>query len=279
MKMSKTIALLALPSLILLTFITPYGHAISVNYSWTGMVYSGTDPFYGGTVKAFTQGSTATLNMVISNNDGQYENITGAVAQFDWNGNYTAAGISTTYPIRINQNGQGVVQIQFTVPAATNFVTHSYTIILNYTLQYSPGTVRQRYNFGSGFAVYSSDQAGAISDMQQLGLLTSFGFGTTLCGSLGGSNFKTAQASAQCQKAQQLAALGQQQYATGDFSNAKKTLDSSLNSYNGAITTDSGQGSTDLVATTGTFLLGVGAAIGGIAAILFARRRISLPSK
>jgi hypothetical protein len=246
------------------------------------MQYSGIDPFYGQNVKGFTQGSLATLNLVIFNNDGQYENITAAMIQFDWNGNYTAAGISTTYPIRINQNSQSIIQIQFTVPSATNLVVHRYSYYINYTLQNSPTVARQNFqcgfypNFGcSGFVVYSADQAASISYIQQLGIMSGYG----LCGSNGNTNFKTAQASAACQRAQQLAAIGLQQYTTGDFSDSKTSLQNSLNSYNQAISTDSGQGSSDLVATTGTFLLGVGAAIGGIAAILFAKKRVSVPSK
>lgn len=280
MKISKTLILFALPALVLLTVVTPYGHAQSIQYNWAGMAYSGTDPFYNNNVKAFKQGTMATLNLIVTNFSGQYMNVTGAQAQFDWNGNYTAAGVTKTSPIRINQNNQGAVLIQFTVPAATNLVTHSYTITLNYTLQFSPGVNRQDFSFGSNFAAYSADQATAISEMQQLGLPSVFGFGTGLCGSFGTSNFKTARGNALCQQAQQQATQGMQQYSTGDFANSKITLQNAVNNWNAAISTDSGQGSTDLVATTGTFLLGVGATIGGIAAILFAKRRITpIPSK
>ncbi len=281
MKTSKTIALMALPALVLLAFITPYGHAQSIQSTWTGMAYSGTDPFYNTNVKAFKQGTMATLNLIVTNFDGQYMNVTGAEVQFDWNGNYTAAGVTKTSPIRINSNNQGTVLIQFTVPTVTNLVTHSYTISLNYTLQFSPGTNRQSFSFGSNFAAYSADQATAISEMQQLGLPNTFGFGTSLCGSFGTSNFKTARGNALCQQAQQQATQGMQQYSTGDFTNSKNTLQNAVNNWNQAISVDSGQGSTDLVATTGTFLLGVGAAIGSIAAIFFVakRRPTAIPSK
>jgi hypothetical protein len=242
------------------------------------MTYSGNDPFYNANVKAFKQGAVATLNLVVTNNDGQYLNVTGAAVQFDYNANYTAAGVTKASPIRINNNNQATILIQFTVPAATNLVTHSYTITLNYTLQFSPGVNRQQNVFGSGFAIYSSDQATAISEMQQLGLLNTFGLGTSLCGSFGTSNFKTARGNALCQQAQQQAVQGMQQYATGDFANSKNTLQNAVNNWNQAVAVDSGQGlSTDLIATTGTFLLGVGAAIASFAAIFFVFKRRPLP--
>ena len=237
------------------------------------MAFAGTDPYYNTPVKAFKQGTTATLNLIVTNFSGQYMNITGAVVQFDWNANYTAAGLSKTSPIRINQNQQGIVLIQFTVPGATNLVTHDYTITMNYTLQNSPTITRQSNDFGFGFVVYTSDQAAAMSAMNQLGLPSGFGFGSSLCGILGTSSFKTARGNSLCQQAQQQAIQGMQQYQTGDFANSKTSLQNAVNLWNQALSVESGQGSTDLVATTGTFLLGVGAAIGSIAAIIFVSKK------
>ncbi|HZY94938.1 MAG TPA: hypothetical protein VFE98_08820 [Candidatus Bathyarchaeia archaeon] len=265
------IAFLALPAVLLLAFVAPVAHAQQLQYTWTGMAFSGTDPFYNSSVKAFKQGSTATLSLIVTNFSGQYMNVTGAVAQFDWNANYTAAGVSKTSPIRINQNQQGTVLIQFTVPGATNLVTHDYTITLNYTV--IPGQNRQLNQFGTNFAVYSADQAAAMSAMNQLGLPSGFGFGSSLCGVLGTSNFRTARGNALCQQAQQQAMQGMQQYQTGDFASSKTSLQNAVNLWNQALSAESGQGSTDLVATTGTFLLGVGAAIGSIAAIIFVSKK------
>jgi hypothetical protein len=109
--------------------------------------------------------------------------------------------------------------------------------------------------------------------MQQLGITSGFGFGSSLCGGIGTSTFRTARGNSLCLQAQQQAGQGVQQYQNGNFTASRNILQSAVNNWNQAISVESGQSSSDLVATTGTFLLGVGAAIGSVAAIFFVAKR------
>lgn len=280
MKTSKiTLLTTVILALALMTPFSPRAHAVSTSTPiWLNATFSGSDPFYSTTVAAYKAGSTATLDIPVSNSfASNYINITGAKLTMDWNGNYTA-GMTPTNPQRINQNAQQIVIISFVVPdnsVATNLATHSSTTLyINYTQPGLSGT-HQVFSFAPTFAVYSADQASAMSIMQSLGLL-SFGFGGSLCGAFGTQAFKTAQGNAECQLAVQKATLGMSQYKSADFANANTNLQSAQTHWNNAVNADSSQGGMLDISTTlggwGGLLLGVGGLIVGVSALLYVRR-------
>lgn len=275
LKASKAFVTAALLSL--LTILTPIVQAQpTLALFWTGTSFSGTDPYYGTSVKAYKTGTTATLLIAVTNPFGEYINVTGANLTTDWGGNYPTAGISSASPVRINAGALGTVTISFPVPlttVASNLVTHSYTANVNYTRRSTPGM--QSFSLdGTGFAVYSADQAAAVSLMQQLGLPSAFG--TSLCG-FGTSNFKTSEGASVCAQATQQASLGVALYSSGNFTGAKTTLQNAVSLWNQAVSVENSKGaSLELGATLGGYgglLLGIGAIIASIAAIIYALKR------
>lgn len=271
-----------LTTTLLLALLAPLAHAqpFPVNPLWTGTYFKGTDPYYGTTVSGYKQGTTATLVLAITNTFGQYINVTGANLIMDWGTNYPTTGISSTSPVRINANTQGTVTISFTVPTSvTNIVIHSFTGDVNYTRTGIPGTQQLPFD-GTNFAAYSSDQATDISLMQQLGLTSTFTLsGISLCG-LGGSSFKTAEGSSLCLQASQQAALGQALYSSGNFTGSKPYLQNAVSLWNQALTAENTKGASIEQGTTlggyGGLLLGIGAIIGSVAAIIYAFKRREL---
>ena len=273
MKNCRTI----LCALIILTFAIaplPRAHADIASIKWVNTVFSGPDPYYGPapgpTVSAYQAGSTATLYIQVTPAGASYINVTGAKLMMDWNGNYTVAGLL----IRIAPNNWAVVTITFTVPGtnvASNQWLHTGALSVNYTSPGAPGT-HQFLDTVTGFAVYSADQASAMSIIQQLSFL---GSGTT-CG-LVSSSFKTAAGTANCQLAVQQYALGKSLYSTGNFTASNTAMKNALNSWNSAVSADSGAGAgLDLSATLGAYgvlLLGIGGVIGGIALFIYAWKR------
>jgi hypothetical protein len=252
----------------------PRAHADIANVKWVNTAFTGTDPYYGAgtTVSAYQTGSTATLYVQVTTaaSGGPYINVTGAKLFMDWNGNYTAGGL----PIKITQNNWGLVTVSFTVPStnvASNLWTHTGFVNVNYTTPSGPGT-RQFTDVVPTFAVYTTDQASAMSISQQLSFL---GTGTT-CG-LASSSFKTAAGTANCQQAVQQFTLGRALYTQGNFTASNTAMKNALTSWNNAISADNGAGAgLDLSATLGAYgvlLLGIGGVIGGIALFIYAWKR------
>ena len=283
MKLSR---LHLLTAALLLALLAPLAHAqpFPVNPLWTGTYFKGLDPYYGTTVSGYRLGTTAILVLAITNTFGQYINVTGANVIMDWGGNYPTTGISSTSPVRINPDTQGTVTITFTVPTTvTNLVIHGFTGNVNWTRSCTAPCVPPTGQFpidGTGFAAYSSDQATDISLMQQLGLTSTFTLtGVSLCG-FGGSSFKTAEGSSLCLQASQQAALGQALYSSGNFTGSKPYMQNAVSLWNQALAAESTKGASIEQGTTlggyGGLLLGIGAIIGGVAAIIYAFRRREL---
>ncbi len=229
-------------------------------------------------MKAYKAGTTATLVLAITNTVDIYINVTGANVIMDWGSNYpTASSISATSPVRINLDQQGTITISFPVPTSvTNLVTHGFTGNINYTRPCGAPpctpTPRQFPFDGTNFAVYSSDQAGAMSLMQQLGLPSTSG--SPIC-SFG--IFKTAEGTSLCFQAAQQASQGAALYSNGNFTGAKTTLQNAVSLWNQALSAESSKGASLELGTTvggyGSLLLGIGAIIGGIAATVYALKR------
>ena len=220
-------------------------------------------------MKAYKAGTTATLVLAITNPSGtNYLTVTGASVAMDWGGTYNATGLN----VRINPGQQGTVTLAFIVPTSvTNLVTHGFTGNVNYTRPGVMGT--QQFPFdGTNFAVYSSDQAAAMSLMQQLGLPSTSG--SPIC-SFG--IFKTAEGTSLCFQAAQQASQGTALYSNGNFTGAKTTLQNAVSLWNQALSTENSKGGSLELSTTlggyGGLLLGIGAIVGGVAAIIYAFRR------
>jgi hypothetical protein len=261
-------------SALVLSPMLPRAHAELVNVKWVNTAFSGTDPYYAAVVSAYQTGTPATLYVPVTQVNGfggSYINVTAAKLMMDWNGNYTATGL----PIKITLNNWAPVTITFPVPGtnvASNLWTHTGILTVNYTTPASPGTHQFVENPVPTFAVYSSDQASAMSIAQQLSFLTS---GLT-CG-LVSSSFKTAAGNALCQQAVQQFVLGTSFYRQGNFTASNTAMKNALNNWNNAVSADSGAGAgLDLSATLGAYgvlLLGIGGVIGGVSILLYTLRR------
>ena len=263
---------IATASLLSIFLIAPASALIFASPTWQGFTFHGSDNFYDTTITGFKTGTTATFTLTISNTFGDYLNVTGDKLVMDWNGNYTTPNLNPsngcTNCIRVNGGAVIPVTITFTVPAtttATNLVLHDYTWSINYTRSSTPSTPRQLFGSGDAFAVLSSDQADALTAMQQIP-------SGAFCGS-----FRTAEGSTLCQQSQQQQALASSLYSAGDFTNAKNDFQTALNDWNQALSADkSTGGNLELAGTVqgwGFLLLGIGALVAGIGGILYAWKR------
>jgi hypothetical protein len=267
LKLSK-LALFALP-LLLLGFVAPLAHAQEVaSYNWIGALRNGNDPFYGSPVVSYRTGTTATLTITFGNPPGNNAvNVTTVTVLFDWGQNYASKGV----PIVISGGVLRTFNITFTVPAtgtATNLVSHSYTITVAFNDIPSAGT-RTRTTSNSNLAIYSNDQADAMTTMQRLGGPATSGYLFPV--------FRTAQASALAAQATSEANLGQSLYASGDFTNAKIHLTNANNLLGNATSIEQSRSSaldfSGIVSGWGGLLLGIGATIIGISGLIYVAQR------
>lgn len=292
MKTSKTRVILSLLTLAALVPLTPHAYAQTNTANWQNPMFKGFDPYYCSSsfsppcpITAYRTGTTAALSLSLENTFCSSVKIVYAQLQMDWGTNYTATGLPTT----INLNNRGFVTISVALPGtstASNLVVHdslnagSY---LNITSPCFTGTMKNTFSsFGlsvPGIAVYSSDQADAMAVAQQLGTTPSITGGSVVgpnCGTFS-PTFKTAQASSLCDQAAQQSNLGQQLYSTGNFTGAKADFQSALSLWNQAISAENSHGGTlelnGTVGGYGSLLLGIGAIVGGVAAIIYAIRR------
>ncbi len=267
MKLSR-LGLFTLP-LLLLGLVAPLAHAQDISsFNWIGALRNGSDPFYGGSIVGYRTGTTATLAITFENPPGNPAiNVTRVMVVFDWGLNYTSKAV----PVVINGGVLRTFNITFTVPAvgfATNLVAHSNTITVSFTDIPSIGNPRTRSMPGSNFAIYSNDQADAMTIMQRLGgPATNYLFPV----------FRTAQASALAAQATSEANLGQSLYSSGDFTNAKVHLANASNLLGNATSIEqSRSGALDfsgIVSGWGGLLLGIGTTIIGISALIYVIQR------
>ncbi len=267
MKLSK-LGLFTLP-LLLLGLVAPLAHAQDISsFNWIGALRNGSDPFYGGSVVGYRTGTTATLVITFGNSPGNTAvNVTRVMVLFDWGLNYASQGV----PVVINGGVLRTFNITFTVPGtgtATNLVLHSYTITVSFTDIPSTGT-RTRSTSSSNFAIFSNDQADAMTVMQKLGGPATSGYLFPV--------FRTAQASALAAQATSEANLGQSLYSSGDFTNAKVHLANANNLLGNATSIEQSKSSaldlSGIVSGWGSLLLGIGATIIGISGLIYVAQR------
>ncbi len=274
MKTSKIVPMmLALLMLAALGGVTPKAHAQSVTSTkWLTPAFSGFDPYYGSPVNAYTMGSTATLSVQFANFGGNTIKVIAVQVGMDWGSNSSASALPKT----MTPGSTTSFTISVSVPSTSglNLVAHdsisSWTFV-KYNTTIGSSTFTTPVSFGtSPLAAYSSDQLSAMTALQQLSFLSSSG-GTTL------SIFKTPQASTLLAQAAQQGSLGVQLYTIGNFTGAKTDLQNAVSLWNQAISAENSHGNTLELNNTlggyGSLLLGLGAIIGGAAAIIYAIRR------
>ncbi|OLE86273.1 MAG: hypothetical protein AUF79_15630 [Crenarchaeota archaeon 13_1_20CM_2_51_8] len=271
MKISKiglvTISILALA---ILPSLAPTVRAQSANATWINTTFTGQDPLFGfTTVNAYGTGVTATLQLATSNGFGTIT-VTSYNLAMDWGTNYTATSLTTAV-----KHGTIVLwTITFTAPStstASNMVMHSGSLVVNYTDAF--GNKNQRFFVGvPEVVIYSSDQATAISLMQQTSFLASGGI--SICSF---DTLKSSQAVSLCAQATQQNILGRNAYSMGNFTAAKTYFQNSVNDWNSALSTETSTGGglqlSNTIGGYGSLLLGIGALVGGVAGILYAMRR------
>jgi hypothetical protein len=267
LKLSKLV-LFTLP-LLLLGLVAPLAHAQDISsFNWIGALRNGNDPFYGGSVVAYRTGTTATLAITFDNTGNTAVNVTRVMVLFDWGLNYTSKGV----PLVVNVGVLRTFNITFTVPGtgtATNLVVHSYTITVSFTDIPNMGPRARSTPSTSNFAIFSNDQADAMTLMQRLGgpATSTYLFPV----------FRTAQASALAAQATSEANLGQSFYSSGDFTNAKVHLANASNLLGNATSVEQSKSSafdlSAIVSGWGGLLLGIGATIIGVSALIYVAQR------
>lgn len=168
--MKKNLALsfsLVLAILLMLSAMRPVSASIVGSPRWLQPTFSGSDSFYGTSVVAYVEGSTAMLGVTVdrSGSPTPQVNITAVSVIFDWGGNYT---LVLTAPYVLNDTiTEAAFTVTFTVPSTTiasNLFLHTYRVIVNYVTSLGPSM------FGTGlldsFAVYSMTQAEAQASKQ-----------------------------------------------------------------------------------------------------------------
>jgi hypothetical protein len=102
---------------------------IGNSVDWTGYAYQGYDAFYDDTVVAYLEGSTASLDFVWFNDEGDQVNVIESFVYMDWGAKYTGTG-----PAVVAEDMPETFGIDFTVPAAADAggVPHGYFMTVGY---------------------------------------------------------------------------------------------------------------------------------------------------
>ena len=290
MKRVATVLIILCASILISTANIPNAHASIANYNWVGaIIRNSIDDFYGASVTAYEENTTANLVVNVYNDYTFAEqiNVSAVKVGFDWGQNYTSIECNITNPYVIPLYQSHIFILAFTVPSvllASNFVTHSYTIYVEHVNSTS-GNVRLLQptwaQSSSGFAVFSSDQADAYNLKTQIAAYPS----TT---SISGFPILTAEARQLIVQSNVAETLAGNYYLQGDFSNAKKQYGNSLNYIQEAYANDTQQWSsietslTDLInggSNLLTFqgyawlLFGIGFLLMGIGVLVYLARK------
>jgi hypothetical protein len=149
-------------------------------HNWIGPTYKGSDSFLGTTVTAYKTGSTAKL--VVNAYSDYYVgypyygykpvNVSAVKVCPDWNINYTSTEATLDSPTVIQPYQYHIFTINFTMPdttIASNLIVHNYRIYvehINSTAGAKKIVGTWTYS-GSGFAVYSAEQADSMQIYQK----------------------------------------------------------------------------------------------------------------
>ncbi len=221
----------------------PVARASINNYNWISTAVRNTyDNFYGSIVTAYEENTSAFLVVSVSNDYyvGQL-NVSAVKVGFDWGINYSSTECSIDNPFGIASPQSHVFTINFKVPSAlfaSNLVTHSYTIYVesvNSTTGPKGMAISWTLN-GSGFAVFSTDQAAAHQYKEEIDAYPT--------SNLNGIPFLTANARQLLQQSNVAKTLASDSYMRGDFSTAAADYKSSLDSIQQAWSNETAKWST-----------------------------------
>ncbi len=267
---------------------------LNVNTSWLRAVHTGCDPYfnpgclyYGSNVYAYMSSTNATAVLIVSNpysSNVTVWYISAVKILMDWGTNYTSKQASLASPATLTQNNPRAFTISFIVPdpsVASNFLQHSYEIIIEFVSGPNGNSQGAYTQSGTGFVVYSQDQVDVWNLMGQLGLTSATATSSSLCGpvstpygTVGQKTFTSPQANSLCLPASREVNIAMTSYQLGNFVDAKGHLQSALQFWNQAVAVDENSGSS---ASTGVVvmnvLVGLGVALAGIAAAVFSFKR------
>lgn len=289
MKRSTTICILLCTVCLIAVSTAPAVNASISSTNWIGALTRGTfDSFYGTTVTGYEEATTATLAVNVYNNywSGHQTNVSAVKVSFDWGQNYTSTEASMSAPFVMDYGDSHVFTITFTVPNASsvsNFITHSYTIYAEH-INSTTGVkeiVDYWSQFGSGFAIFSTDQADANLAMKELDAYPTM----TL-------PFFTAAARELLTESSIAESMGDTEYAAGNFANAKTNYQNALNLMQNAYANETDRwgsfentfegllsGAQSLVVNQGYawLLFGIAFLLMGIGAIVYLVRKSGTP--
>jgi len=229
-----------LVTLSLITTIKPVQAQRVETWMWVSPAYTGPDEFFDEDVVAYKTGTTALLTVSIRNTLDERMARTIVLVQMDWAATNASSGTTVDIP----PNGMHLFQVSIPVPdttIATNLALHSYIVFMDYnvgTVVHSDIIIDSTEPRYLPFAVYSADQL----DYQNLSreydtLWTAY---TELPPQviLSQEISITSKAKDLFIKAAVEAALGDQSYRLGSFSDAKTHYDTALSYTRDAITSD-----------------------------------------
>jgi hypothetical protein len=261
------------------------------SYNWISTAVRNTyDNFYGSYVTAYEEETSANLVVSVSNEYVSQLNVSAVKVGFDWGINYSSSECNIDNPFGIASSQSHVFTINFTVPSAllaSNLVTHRFTIYVE-SVNSTTGnkgiiSLVAPMN-GSGFAVFSADQAAAHEYKQELDAYPTSNFN--------GIPFLTANARQLLQESNVAKTLASDSYTRGDFSTAKVYYKSSLDSIQQAWSNETAKWSTfedaiaDILHGGGNLLMmqgyawlifAVGFLIMSIGVLIYLARRRTLP--
>jgi hypothetical protein len=203
----------------------PAANASISNYNWIGtLTRNNYDQFYGTSITAYEEGTYANL-VVNVNNNGVQINVSAVKVGFDWGINYTSSECSINNPFVIPFGQSHVFTLNFTIPSAllaSNLVVHSYTVYAELVNSTSGNKqiVESWTQSGTGFAVFSSDQADAYNYKKELDA-----YPTT---SYYNIPLLTAEARELMLESNVAKSVASDSYGRGDFSTAKTLYKNSL---------------------------------------------------
>lgn len=227
--------LVAVLALMLCTTAIHPAKAYINDYKWLGK-WQYYDPYWNTYyLTTFAENTNATLMVSVYNNYwwASSLNISAVKVYMDWNQNYSCAECSEADPVAMPYNTYHTFTITFKVPSttvATNLLQHGYTI---YVEEIDAADVVSLHSStsGSGFTVYSTDQADAMLLYGQIGaLFDSYGYYP---------GFDNSQANDLWQSGKQQYYWAESIHSSGDFSSAKTHYGTALTMLNDALSNES----------------------------------------
>lgn len=210
----------------------PAVNAAISSFNWIGAVTRNSfDAFYGTSITAYTEGTSADLVVNVYNDYSYFGvpiNVSAVKVGFDWGQNYSSSECSINKPFSVPSRQSHVFTINFTVPSASlasNLVVHGYTIYVEHVNSTTGnkrivGTWTQSPS-QPDFVVFSSDQADAYNYRKQVEAYPSTYYGLPII---------TAKGRELVLESNVAQSMGSDAYARGDFSGAKQYYKDALDS-------------------------------------------------